>query len=147
MRPTHVLSVEVLAGLPPIKQRLSFLNERFLVSAFVKPNYLLIVKLNELHRIWNNLKCLPEWQIVSENRMVSSMHLLTEFDLHLVDLTFVPNVHQGVRMGLREVDESLFPITAPRLLRVRCSGSFRVQPPSIPTVQKPRIGRNWDIFG
>jgi hypothetical protein len=39
-----------------------------------------------------------------------------EFDLHLVDLTFVPRVHNGVRMGLRGVDESLFPIIAPRLL-------------------------------
>jgi ribonuclease HI len=34
----------------------------------------------------------------------------------LVDLTFVPRVHNGVRMGLRGVDESLFPIIAPRLL-------------------------------
>jgi hypothetical protein len=33
---SHVLSVEVLAGLPPIRQRLSFLDERFLVSALVK---------------------------------------------------------------------------------------------------------------
>jgi hypothetical protein len=49
MRSTHVLSVEVLAGLPPIKQRLSFLNERFLVSASVKPKDLLMVKLDEFH--------------------------------------------------------------------------------------------------
>jgi hypothetical protein len=28
----------------------------------------------------------------------------------------VPRVHNGVRMGLRGVDESLFPIIAPRLL-------------------------------
>jgi hypothetical protein len=53
MRSTHVLSVEVLAGLPAIRQMLSFLNERFLVSALVKPNDLLMVKLKELHRIWN----------------------------------------------------------------------------------------------
>jgi hypothetical protein len=33
-----VLSVEVLAGHPPIRQRLSFLTERFLVSALVKLN-------------------------------------------------------------------------------------------------------------
>jgi hypothetical protein len=38
MRYTHVLSVEVLAGLPSIKQRLSFLNKMFLVTALVKPN-------------------------------------------------------------------------------------------------------------
>jgi hypothetical protein len=30
-----VLSVEVLAGLSPIRQILSFINERFLVSALV----------------------------------------------------------------------------------------------------------------
>jgi hypothetical protein len=35
----------------PSRQRLSFLNERFLVSALVKPNDLLMVKLEELHRI------------------------------------------------------------------------------------------------
>jgi hypothetical protein len=75
-----------------------------------------MVKLDELHRIWNNSNCLPEWQIVHESRMVSRTHFLTEFDLHLVDLTFVPGVHYGVRMGLRSVDESLFPIIAPRLL-------------------------------
>jgi hypothetical protein len=48
--------------------------------------------------------------------MVSRTHFFTEFDLHLVDLTFVSRVHNGVRMGLRGVDESLFPIIAPRLL-------------------------------
>jgi ribonuclease HI len=48
--------------------------------------------------------------------MVSRTHFLTEFDLHLVDLIFVPKVHNGVQMGLRGIDESLFPIIAPRLL-------------------------------
>jgi hypothetical protein len=42
--------------------------------------------------------------------------LLTEFDLHLVVLTIVPRVHNGVRIGVRGVDESLFPIIAPKLL-------------------------------
>jgi hypothetical protein len=39
-----------------------------------------------------------------------------EFDLHLVDFTFMPSVHNGVQMGLKGVDESLFPIIAPRIL-------------------------------
>jgi hypothetical protein len=38
------------------------------------------------------------------------------YGVHLVDLTFVPRVHNGVRMRLRGIDESLFPIVAPRLL-------------------------------
>jgi hypothetical protein len=33
-----------------------------------------------------------------------------------VDITFVPKVHNGVQMGLRGIDESLFPINAPSLL-------------------------------
>jgi hypothetical protein len=123
-----VTYVEVVAGLPLIRQRLSFLNERLLVSALVKSNDLLMVKLNELHGIWINLNCLPEWRIVRES--------LTEFNLHLVDLTFVARVHNGVRMGLRGVDESLFPIIAPRL--------FRDQPSSIPPVQRPRV---WSELG
>jgi hypothetical protein len=45
MRSTHVLSVEVLVGLLPIRQMLSFLNEKFLVSALVKQNELLMLKL------------------------------------------------------------------------------------------------------
>jgi hypothetical protein len=61
MRSTHLMSAEVLAGLFPITQRLLFLNERFLVLALVKPNDLLTVKLDELHRIWMNSNCLPEW--------------------------------------------------------------------------------------
>jgi hypothetical protein len=97
MRSKHELSVEVLGGL-------SFLNERFLFSALAKPNDLLMVKLEELHRIWNNLNCLPESQVVREGRMVSRTHFLTEFDLHLVDLTFVPKVHNSVQMGLRGID-------------------------------------------
>jgi hypothetical protein len=48
--------------------------------------------------------------------MVSRAHFLTEFDFHLVDLTFVLKVHKGVQLGLRGIDESLFPIIAPRLL-------------------------------
>jgi hypothetical protein len=31
-------------------------------------------------------------------------------------LTFVLKVHNGVQMGLRGIDESLFPIIAPKLL-------------------------------
>jgi hypothetical protein len=72
MRSTHVLSVKVLAGLPPIRQRLSFLNDKFLMSVLVKPNDLLMVKLDELHRIWNN----SNWQNVRECRMVSRAHCL-----------------------------------------------------------------------
>jgi hypothetical protein len=122
MRSTHVLCVEVQAGLPPKRQKLSFLNERFLVSALVKPNNLFIVKLDELHRIWNNSNCLPEWQIVHESRMVSRTHFL---NLHLVYLTF--------GMGLRGVvDESRVPIIAPRLLD------------EVPTVQRPRV---WSKLG
>jgi hypothetical protein len=97
------MSVEVLAGLSPIRQKLLFLNERFLVLALVKPNDLLMVQLDELYRIWMNSNCLPEWQI---GEIPSRTHFLTEFDLHLVDLTFVPRVHNGV----------LVPIIAPRLL-------------------------------
>jgi hypothetical protein len=82
MRSTHVLSVEVLAGLPPKR------NERFLGLVLVKPNDLFMVKLKERHQIWNNSNCLPEWQIFRESRRVSRTHFLTEFDLHLVDLTF-----------------------------------------------------------
>jgi hypothetical protein len=54
----------------------SFLNERFLVSALVKPNNLLMVKLEELHQIWMKSNCLPEWQIVRESRIVSRTHYL-----------------------------------------------------------------------
>jgi hypothetical protein len=50
--------------------------------------------------------------------MVSRTQFLTEFDLHLVDLTYVPKVHNGVQMGLRGMNKSLIPIIiiAPRLL-------------------------------
>jgi hypothetical protein len=75
-----------------------------------------MVKLDELHLIWNNSNCRPEWHILGESRMVSRTHFLTEFDLHLVDLKFLPWVHNGGRMGLRGVDETLFPIIALRLL-------------------------------
>jgi hypothetical protein len=44
--------------------------------------------------------------------MVLREHFLTEFDLHLVDLTFVPKVYKGLQMGLRGINESLFPIIA-----------------------------------
>jgi hypothetical protein len=75
-----------------------------------------MVKLEGPHRIWKNSNCLPEWQIVRESRMVSRTLFLTEFNLHLVDLTFVPKVYNGVQMGLRGIDESLYPIIAQRLL-------------------------------
>jgi hypothetical protein len=46
MRSLHVMSVEVLAGVvPPTRHRLLVLNERFLVSALVKPIDLHMVKL------------------------------------------------------------------------------------------------------
>jgi hypothetical protein len=48
--------------------------------------------------------------------MVAKVHFLTEFDFHLVDLTFVLKVHKSVQMGLRGIDESMFPMIVPRLL-------------------------------
>jgi hypothetical protein len=45
--------------------------------------------------------------------MVSRAHFLMDFDLHLVDLNFVPKVH---KMGLRSIDKSLFLIIASRIL-------------------------------
>jgi hypothetical protein len=39
-----------------------------------------------------------------------------EFDLQLVDVIFVPRVHNGVLMGLWGVDELLYPVIAPGLL-------------------------------
>jgi hypothetical protein len=37
-----------------------------------------VVRLEELHRIWNNLNYLPEWQISLENNIVSRRaHFLT----------------------------------------------------------------------
>jgi hypothetical protein len=71
MRSTHVL--------PPIRQRLSFLKERFLVSVLAKPNDLLMVELDEFHRIWNNSNCLPDWQFARKSRMVSRAHFFAEF--------------------------------------------------------------------
>jgi hypothetical protein len=55
--------------------------------------------------------------------MVSRKHFLREFDLHLLDLGFVPRVHNGVRVGLRGVDESMFLIIAPRPSSVPTNGS------------------------
>jgi hypothetical protein len=87
-----------MRGLSSIRQRLSFLNERFLVSALVKPNDLLMVRLDELYRIWNNSNCRLEWHFVRKRRMVSRTHFPTVFDLHLIDLAFVPRVHNDVQM-------------------------------------------------
>jgi hypothetical protein len=44
-------------------------------------------------------------------------------------LTFVPRVHNGVRMGLRGVDESMFPIITPRLLGEDGRDSYRFRLP------------------
>jgi hypothetical protein len=33
-----------------------------------------------------------------------------------VDLTVIPKVHKGVQIGLKDIDESLYPIIAPRFL-------------------------------
>jgi hypothetical protein len=77
---------------------------------------------------------LPNGRLFARVGWYSKTNFLTEFDLHLVDLTFVPRVHNVVRMGLRGVDESLFPIIAPELL----------DEPFIPTVQKPRF---FSLFG
>jgi hypothetical protein len=64
-----VMSVEVLAGPPPIRQRLSFLNERFLISALVKPNDLLMV----MSSIESGI---PEWQIVREQGSIENAFFL-----------------------------------------------------------------------
>jgi hypothetical protein len=77
------------SGFPSDKTE--FLNERFLVSALVKAK-----RFGETQRTPSNL----EPGIFRESRMVSRAHFLTELDLHLVDLTFVPKVHNGVQMGL-----------------------------------------------
>jgi hypothetical protein len=60
--------------------------------------------------------------------MVSRTLFLMEFDLYLVDLTFVPRVHNGVRMGLRGIDESLFPKVT---LRFLCEVLEELQGPTV----------------
>jgi hypothetical protein len=78
--------------------------------------------------------------------MLSRTHFLTEFDLHLVDLTFVPRVHNAKRMGLRGIDESLFPIIAPRLLD-EVLGELQGPITRDQSFKDRGFGRNWDIFG
>jgi N-acyl-L-homoserine lactone synthetase len=60
----------------------------------------------------------------------------------LVDLTFVPKVHNGVQMGLRGIDESLFPIISPKLLGEVFGELQGPQPP----VQRPRVWSNMGYF-
>jgi hypothetical protein len=48
--------------------------------------------------------------------ILSRTHFLTEFDLHLVDLTFIPKVHRGVQRGLKSINESFYRIITPKLL-------------------------------
>jgi hypothetical protein len=83
--------------------------------------------------------------VLAQCRMVSKVHLFTEFNLHLVDLTFVPKVYKGVQMGLRGIDESVFPNIAPKLLGEVLRG-LRNQPPSIPTVQRPQVWLDLGYF-
>jgi hypothetical protein len=52
-----------------------------------------------------------------------------------VDLAFVPKVHKVVQMGLKGIDESVFPIIAPRLLGARGASG-----PSIPSTAIYTIG-------
>jgi hypothetical protein len=77
--------------------------------------------------------------------MVSRTHFLREFDLHLVDLTFVPRVNNGVRMVLWGADAPLFPIIAPRLLG-EVLGELQ-GPTTIYTDGSKTEGRNWDNVG
>jgi hypothetical protein len=42
--------------------------------------------------------------------MVSRIHFLTQFDHHLVNLTFRPKVHKGLQMGLKSLDELIYRI-------------------------------------
>jgi hypothetical protein len=127
MRSTHVLSVEILAGLPPIRQRLSFLNERFKISAMVKPNDLLMVKLEELHWIWNNLNCFS-------NRRLSVR--VGWFRGRIFGVQRYTTVCRWVwRASINRCS-------------YKCSETpmWGAQPPFIPTVQKPRVCSDLGYF-
>jgi hypothetical protein len=59
-------------GYPFDKTKAFVLNDWLLVLGLVKPNDFLMVRLMELHRIWNNSNCLPEWQIGGHTFLRSS---------------------------------------------------------------------------
>jgi hypothetical protein len=74
------------------------------------------VRLEELHCVWSKLNWLPKWQIVHESWMVSRTLFLMEFELHLVDLTFIQKIHKGLQMSLKDINKSLYPSIALKLL-------------------------------
>jgi hypothetical protein len=67
--------------------------------------------------------------------MVSRVHLLTETN----------RLNKGVQMGLRGINESVFPMIAPKLLS-EVLRELKNQPPSIPTVQRPQVWLDLGYF-
>jgi ribonuclease HI len=108
MQSTPNNSLGVLSGIPALEIRLLYLNCRFLINCFKKPNHPLKQRLETLHRL-NPTKCLSGYQETSNyNISWEQGYPRYSFDA-LLD---IPNVNSHMMATLANVSPALYSLVA-----------------------------------
>jgi hypothetical protein len=98
MQSTHVQTVEIIAGVEPLRLRYSMLNQRFLTKVLSSVSHPLKQKLSELQLILN----------INPRRSI--------YNYHLDALLHTPVVDAEVREALKDIQRDCDQIVAPRLV-------------------------------
>jgi hypothetical protein len=103
MQSTHVQTVEVIAGVEPLRLRYSMFNQRYLIKVFSSESHPLKQKLCELHSL-GSPKILREFTIVSALDICSNMQI---YNYPLDALLYSPVVDAEIRRELMEVSKDV----------------------------------------
>lgn len=112
MQSTHVQTLEIIAGVEPLRLRYSMLNQRYLISAYSKG-------FSRLTQNLSTLDSLRSPKIIREFSSVSALNILpnmSNYNRPLDALLYSPNSETEIRKELSEIPRENFHLVAPRIV-------------------------------
>jgi hypothetical protein len=110
MQSTHVQTLQVIGGVPPMRLRFSMLNHKYLISAFLTGGHPQKRLLAVLLRL-NSTKKVREFEIVGD---YDSEPICTVYNYPLKALLHVPNINDVVEQELTSVGRDSYQMVVPQ---------------------------------
>jgi len=102
-------SLGVLSGIPPLEERFSYLNSKFVINIFGKQNHPLQTTLQNLYNL-NQHRCIKGLNLVNPFDISAPTQY---FEINLPALVSKPKIDSSIREALIKVSENVYPTVAP----------------------------------
>jgi hypothetical protein len=112
MQSTHVQTLDVIGGVPPLKMRFSMLNHRYLISAFSTAGHPFRQELAAVS-VLNSPKIVREFNVV-EGYNLEPVCSVNEYPLGV--LLHMPEINDGVERELSSISKYCYQTVVPRLV-------------------------------